>query len=142
MRRKIKGPEGLTTSLWGGPRAKWPDEPLLHHIRARIALDVPEANLQSVPLAEKNFLYNPRSVSTRLLLLRAALDSHAKHRRDDIERLCREPHAEGVALEQETLPELEEVVGTKGSLVQARGCSAGGEDYAGAWHSPFVTRVE
>ena len=41
--------------------AKWPDEPLLHHIRARIALDVPEANLQSVPLAEKNFLYNPRS---------------------------------------------------------------------------------
>ena len=47
-----------------------------------------------------------------------ALDSHAKHRRDDIERLCREPHAEGVALEQETLPELEEVVGTKGSLVQ------------------------
>ena len=40
--------------------AKWPDEPLLHHIRARIALDVPEANLQSVPLAEKNFLYNPR----------------------------------------------------------------------------------
>lgn len=95
--------------------AKWPDEPLLHHIRARIALDVPaKANLQSVPLAEKNFLYNPRSVSTRLLLLRA-LDSHAKHRRDDIERLCRELHAEGVALEQETLPELEEVVGTKSS---------------------------
>eukprot|EP01052_Picozoa_sp_SAG31_P005187 SAG31_NODE_224_length_19856_cov_33.632890_17_plen_216_part_00 len=94
--------------------SKWPEEPLLHNIRAKIAIDVPEANLEAVPLAEKNVEYNPRSVDARFLLLNA-LNRHAKHRHEDIERLCLELHAETTAYEQETLQELEEVVGDKRS---------------------------
>merc|ERR1712216_497310 len=92
--------------------SKWPEEPLLHHIRARISIDVPEANLQPVPLAEINLEYNPRSISARFIHL-LALNRYAKHRRGDIEKLCLELHADGVAHEQEALHELEEVVGPK-----------------------------
>jgi hypothetical protein len=97
--------------------SKWPDEPLLHNIRAKIAIDVPEANLEPVPLAEKNVEYNPRSVDSRYGLL-VALSRHAKHRREDIERLCLELHAELVAYEQETLQELVDVVGPKKATVE------------------------
>merc|ERR1712129_119687 len=94
--------------------SKWPEEPLLHNIRAKIAIDVPKANLEAVPLAEKNVEYNPRSVDARFVLL-MALNRHARHRREDIERLCLELHAEYVAYQQETLQELEDVVGQKKS---------------------------
>lgn len=93
--------------------SKWPEEPLLHNIRARTAINVPEAHLEAVPLAEKNVEYNPRSVDARFMLL-TALNVHAKHRLEDIKRLCLELHAETVAYEQQTLLELEEVVGSRG----------------------------
>ena len=46
------------------------------------------------------------------------LSRHAKHRREDIERLCLELHAELVAYEQETLQELVDVVGPKKATVE------------------------
>ena len=94
--------------------SKWPEEPLLHNLRAKIAINVPEANLEPVPLAEKNVEFNPRSVDARFMLL-TALNRHAKHRREDIERLCLELHADIVSHESETLQVLEDVVGQKGS---------------------------
>ena len=94
--------------------SKWPEEPLFHNIRAKIAIDVPEANLEPVTLAEKNVEYNPRSVDARFLLLNA-LNRHAKHRLEDIERLCLELHNITVAYEQERLQELEDVVGQQRS---------------------------
>ena len=94
--------------------SKWPEEPLLHNIRTKIAINVPAANLEAVPLAEKNVEYNPRSVDARYMLL-TTLNRHAKHRRQDIERLCLELHAQIVAYEEETLQALEDVVGQKRS---------------------------
>ena len=44
-----------------------------------------------------------------------ALNRHAKHRQEDIERLCLDLHNVSVAYEQERLQELEDVVGQQRS---------------------------
>ena len=92
--------------------AKWPEEPLLHNVRAKIAVRVPEARLDAVRLAETNVDYNPRSVDARFTLL-TALNRDAKHRRGDIERLCLELHAEVSAYDETAVPELEAAVGER-----------------------------
>ena len=91
--------------------ALWPEEPLLHNIRAKVAAAAPEARLDAVALADANYGRNPRSADARFTLL-TALYAHAKtSRRGDIERLCLELRAETVAYVAQTLPELEAVAG-------------------------------
>ena len=98
--------------------AEWPNEPLLHNLKAKVALDVPGAELEPVGLASSNVAQNPRSVDARFGLL-VALDRHAAHRRDDIARLCWELHAELLAYDREALSDLEDAVGPRDSKRRA-----------------------
>ena len=71
-------------------------------------------DVRSAPPPRAPHICHGRALRARRRLL-TALNRHAKHRREDIERLCLELHAEIVAYEQEMLQVLEDVVGQKSS---------------------------